>query len=596
LIGSILRIRYEITEELADGPIFTTYVANDRVQGREVTIRVFKQPFSSEPEFIEAVRRVVAKYSGVYSNGIEAMIEVDDHEGQPFLISEYSKGTSLEERILKLAPFSVSVAVSTAISICEGLSGLHQRNVAHGDVSAANIVMLPDGQCRLQLAGLWETFSASRTAGSVALPAMAAYLSPEISAGGMPSAQGDVYAVGILLYQLLSGRLPYSADTAVAMALKHATSGVPSVKIFNNAVPAALDEIVKRSMAKEPEVRYKDASELLSDLRILQDGLRFGRTLNWPLKQPQVEEKQPVAPKMSAIREPEKTEKKKKEKEPRDVPVWLLVMIAFFGAIVLALVGVYVVFNVSQPKLVTVPNVKGSKISEARKTLEGMKLKLRVSGQEENEQYPPDTVLELNPPPGRKLHEGATVSVRISSGSRLVEVPDLKGATVDKAKAMLEGLNLHLDGQVDQAPDPAADAGTIISQSPAAREKIARYSPVKVTISSGRSGGEAPRNDENEKQYLYNLTIKLSGINSAVTLKVDIQDSHGTRTIYEQMHDAEETVQVPAQGYGKEATFRIYYDDQLVKEIKKKAEGEAPADAAPPSGTGAPAATTGENP
>lgn len=580
MIGSVLRIRYEVVEQIADGPIFATYVARDRLQARDVTIRLFKQPYASETEFVEAVRRVVAKQAGLSAAGIEGYIEVDDHEGQPFLISEYTKGVPLTERIQKLAPFSVSVAVSTAISICEALASLHQRNTAHGDVSADNIVSLPDGQCRLQLAGLWEAYSSSQTAGAVALPGMAPYLAPEVSAGGMPSPSADVYAVGVLLYQLLSGRLPYNADSAVAMALKHATSGIPSVKIYNSAVPAVLDEIVKRAMAKAPGERYDDAGTLLSDLRILQDGLRFGRTLNWPLKKP-VEEKQPVAPKMSAIRETEKpgaAEKRKKEKEPRDVPVWLLVSIAFFGAVVLALVGVWIVFNISQPRLVTVPNVKGSKLAEARKTLEDMKLKLRVSRRESNERYPPDTILELNPPAGRKLHEGSTVNVKISVGSRFVAVPDLRKTTVDKAKSMLEALNLHLDNQVDSERNSSVDPGQIVSQSPSAGTKVERFTKVHVTINSGSdSGGDEQGSAKpEERQYLYSLKIKLTGIPASVMLRVDIEDSHGTRMVYQQMHDADETVEVPAQGYGKEATFKIYYDDELVKEVKKKADDLAP--------------------
>jgi serine/threonine-protein kinase len=178
---------------------------------------------------------------------------------------------------------------------------------------------------------------------------MSPYLAPEVSSGNLPSPSSDVYSVGILLYQLLSGRFPYSADTPVAMALKHATAGIPSVKIYNSAVPNALDEIVKKAMAKDPAVRYANASELLSDLRMLQDGLRFGKTLTWPLKTAPSPEKQPVAPKMSAIRE-EEAERAKKEREPRDVPIWLIAVFAFFAAVFLAAIGYFLIYNVSKPK------------------------------------------------------------------------------------------------------------------------------------------------------------------------------------------------------------------------------------------------------
>lgn len=585
MIGDVLRIRYELIESLGENAIFKCYLAKDRVQGREVTVRLFKSPFSQETAYTDAVRKVVQKYANTFGNGVEGLIDVDDHEGQAFLVSEYTQGQPLSERIDKLAPFSVSVAVSTAISICEGLNSLHQSGIAHGDVTAQNIVALPDGQCRLQLAGLWETYSASQTAGLVALPGMASYLAPEVSSGQMPSPTSDVYSVGILLYQLLSGRLPYSADTPVSMALKHATAGIPSVKIYNSAVPASLDEIVKKAMAKDPANRYASAAELLSDLRMLQDALRFGKTMQWPSKPAPAtttaaapKEKQPVAPKMSAIREPEEsTKKKKKEKEPRDVPIWMLVIFGFFAIAFLALIGVWVVFNVSQPKLVVVPNVKGAKLSEAQKTLEGLKLKIRVSGREINDVQPPDTILTMTPPAGRKLHEGSSVNVKISTGSRFVSVPDLKGKTMDSARSMLEAINLTLSDSYTTQPDSKLDAGLIISQSPDAKAKVDRFGRVTVVLSSGKSGGQVPINSDQDKQYVYNLKIKLTGLTEGIVLRVDILDARGERTIYESPHQPDDSIEIPAQGYGKEAKFKIFYDNQLVTTKEKKAEEEAPA-------------------
>ena len=577
MIGSVVSVRYEITDHLNEGPIFDTYRAKDRVRGREVLIRFIRQPFGNEPEFVERIRQTVDRYSGVTGPGVESMIEVDDDEGKPYLVSEFTSAQSLQQRIDKLAPFSVSVAVSTAISICEALNPLHQSHVAHGDVSAQNISSMPDGQCRLQLCGLWEAFGGSQTAGAAALPRMAPYLAPEVSAGSMPSPASDVYSVGILLYQLLSGRLPYSADTPTAMALKHATAGIPSVKIYNNAVPAALDEIVKKAMAKDPAQRYPNAQELLSDLRILQDGLRFGKTLNWPLRSSVQPEKQPVAPKMSAIREIEAEERRGREKEPRDVPVWLMGVFGFFALTFLALLGIWVVFNVSQPKLVVVPNVKGSKLPEARRTLETLGLKIRVSGRETNEVQPPDTILTMDPKAGVKRHEGATINVKISTGSRLVTIPDLRGMTIDKAKAMLEAINLSLSESYTTQPDPQLEAGLIISQSPDAKAKVDRFGRVSVVVSSGKSGGEVG-NAEDNKQYLYNLTIRLTGLAEGVVLRVDILDARGERTIYESPHEPDDVVEIPAQGYGKQATFKIFYDNQLVSTKVKEAEGEAQSD------------------
>ncbi len=578
MIGTLLSIRYELLNKVGESPIFEVYQARDRVKGKDVTIRVFRPPFSGEPEFLTRASETIDRYSRFGGPGVEAMVEVDDDQGVAFLVSEFTSAQSLQERIDKLAPFSVSVAVSTTISICEGLNSLHVGGAAHGDVSAKSIAVMPDGQCRLQLVGFWEAYSGSQTAGMVALPAMAAYLAPEVSAGSLPSPSSDVYSLGVLLYQLLSGRLPYSADNPVALAMKHATAGIPSVRIFNNAVPNALDEIVKKAMAKDPSVRYSSAGDLLSDLRMLQDGLRFGKAMQWPLKPAAASaDKQPVAPKMSAIREPETADvKKKKDREPRDVPIWLVALFGIGAAVFIGLIVIWVVFNVSQPKLVSVPNVKGSKLSEARKTLDNMGLKLRISGRETNDLQPPDTILDMAPPAGSKRHEGATVNVRISTGSRFVTLPDLRGITLDKAKAMLEAINLTLSDSHTTQTDPSLETGLIISQSPDAKAKVERFARVSVVVSSGKSGGSSSSSSNEDKQYLYNLTIKLTGLTEDVVLRVDILDTKGERTIYENSHKPDDAVQIPAQGFGKEATFKIYYDNQLVTTKEKKAEEEAP--------------------
>ena len=575
MIGEVLQGRYEVLEQLGTGPVFDSFRAKDLTLAREVTIRVFRPPFEGEPDFVSAVRTTIDRYSNILGIGIEAMIELGVHEGVPFIVSEHTPGQPLQARVAKLAPFSVSVAVSTAISICEGLNSLHHASVAHGDLSAHNIAVQPDGRCRLQLAGLWEAYSASKSAGLAVLPGMAPYLAPEVSAGGMPTPSSDVYAVGIWLYQLLSGRFPYSADTPVAMALKHASAGVPSVKIYNNAVPAVLDEIVKKAMAKDPAQRYATASDLLADLRILQDGLRFGRTLNWPLRPAAAAAggKVPVAPKMSAIRDQDDGGREKPEKVARDVPMWMIAVLGFFGALFLILIGVWIVFNVSQPRLVVVPNIKGSKVAEATRTLKSLKLNLQISGRETNDVQPPDTVLSMSPIAGSKRHEGSTIYVKISTGSRYVTVPDLRGTTLDKARTMLQAINLTLSENVTTQPDFKYDPGLIIAQSPDPKAKVDRFGRVSVIISGGKTGGSVNDPDQ-DKQYLYNLKIKLTGLTERVMLRVDISDARGERPVYEVPHEPNDTVEIPTPGYGKKAVFKIYYDNQLVLTKEQVAEEE----------------------
>jgi eukaryotic-like serine/threonine-protein kinase len=577
VIGTVLSIRYELTQTLGESPVFTAYAARDRVSGRDVCVRVLKSPFASEKGFAQKLAEAGKKGTSVQHPGIEGIWEADEHEDAPFLVGELSRGVSLGDRIRKLAPFSVPVSVGIAISMLEALDALHNTGHVHGDLNTNNIVSMPDGSVRLQLAGVWEAYSESPSAGSLVLPTMAPYLAPEVSAGEMPNQSTDVYSAGIVLYELLAGRLPYIADTPVGMAARHAGSATPSVRMFNPSVPTVLDEIVKKSMAKDPASRYTKAGEMLSDLRMLQDALRFGRSLSWPIRPSAVGAKQPVAPKMSAARDEQKEEQRQRERPSRDIPVWVMMSAAFSVAIVLVLVLGLILFQSIRPRDVDVPNIEGMTVAEARNSIAGLNLDLRIGAREASDKHPADTIMEVYPPPGDKVREGAQLSVRVSSGSRFVEVPDLRGRTEDQAKSLLSSLNLQMDDRVEHVRRSNVEAGMIVEQVPEPRTKVERFTNVRVKIASGDGRPVMPTTRSNDNvKYLYSLRIGLSSITEPVELRVDMTDARGTSTIYERRHMPGDVVDASADGFGAEAVFRVFYNGEMVSQVRKRADEEAP--------------------
>jgi eukaryotic-like serine/threonine-protein kinase len=575
LIGRLVRGRYEVAGLIFEGPIFSAYAARDRQTGRDVCLRIVHRPFNSEPGFVQALKAVVSRYRALPGASIERIEEVFSERDETYLLGDLVRSPTLGDRIRKLAPFSIPASVSMAISLCQSIEPVHRAKLVHGDVSGQNVIVMANGDVKLQLTGIWEAYSASSGAGAAVLASLAPYLAPEVSQGDMPSPSSDVYAIGILMFELLTGRAPYAADSSVATAMRHVNSPTPSVRDLNPSVPEVLDEIVKKAMAKSPADRYRNATELMAHLRILQDALRFGKTLTWPLAganarpTPIVNPSQPVAPRMSAIREPEDETVREKRRKERDVPIWMMLIIAFLIAVVLSLLGVWLAFNFSKPKLITVPNIRGLTTSEARSMLDPLKISLRILRKQADNKAPQDQILDVSPEPGQSVREGSAVGVVVSAGSRFIEVPDLKGETLDKAISVLNSLGLELDSSTDNAPDPSVPAGQVARQTPDKGTRVERGSRVRLTTSSGPPTEAAPTSEV--PAFIYTLDIKVSNGGKSTRVRVDISDEQGVRLAYEERHASGETAHVSVKGYGPEATFRIYYDDVKVKELTQKA-------------------------
>jgi len=581
MIGSVLRIRYAVNQLLYENAVFTAYVAFDQVAGKDVCVKVFKPPFSQEKEFVDATFYHAQKASAVQHPGIEKVLELDDHEGQPFLVCELAKGTVLRERLRRFAPFSVPVAVGMASAVCEPLYALHKAGIVHGDISAENIIIGADGSAVLLQSGQWQAYGHSRTAGMVCLPSMAPYLAPEISAGGMPSPESDVYAVGVLLYELLTGHAPYRADTPVALAMKHANETPPRVKALNSSVPMVLDEITHKALSKDPLQRYRSVGELLSDLRYLQDALRFGRSLSWPIRPEALSERPKVAPKMSAVREPEALQPKKArirevvDDEPvaSDVPVWMRMAATFVVAIFVFFIGWWLFISLNTKKEVKVPNIIGQPISEAANILATNRLRLQVARKQASDKYDADTIIECNPAVGETVKEDKVIFVTISTGSRFVEVPDLRGFTLDKAQSLLKKLNLECDDMVLYKRSKNVAEGLVVDQNFEPRSSVEQGTKIQLTVSSGERGRDSTNDSE---VHDYEVNVTLTGLTDPVTLRVDIVDDRGQQTIFEEERQPEETVTIKAKGWGKEVTFKIYYDGELKKQITQSATEAVP--------------------
>ncbi|MFN7171771.1 MAG: PASTA domain-containing protein [Fimbriimonadaceae bacterium] len=580
MIGRLVDDQYEIIQSLGSGPIFDAFVARDRRHGSDVSLRFFRDEFREEHRFIDAVKQVSARVGRVNSSRIEKIFGTTDDEPSG-LIGEYDPGVTLHERVRKLAPFSVPHVLTYGIQICEGLEALHAKGIIHGDVGAHNIIILPDENLKLQKAGLWESYSQSRRAGMAALPLMAPYLAPEVSAGAMPSEQSDLYSLGVVLFECLTGRLPYISQSARELMQMHSGATIPRVRDYNAAVPGVLDKVVQKLLAKDPAERYASAAELERELKVLQDAVRFGKPLKWPITSSKAATPTPkVAPRVGVIRdaEPKKSSlRRRKREEDPDLPLW-----ARWGMFGLAAFAVFVIaglliFNYIQPRKVTIPNVTGSTLAEATNVLESTGFRVTVTSREPSEQFKVNQVIESNPRAGDSLAMGSTIGLVVSTGSKFVVVPNLRGRTYDEARQILEEIYLTISEPVtrERSSEPH---GTVITQNPAPGSKLAQQQSVRITISRGPEWtGERPESalpsfaprTGNEQVFSINFVLEAD---SAIRVRIEATDDSGTRTIFDGVRQPGDKITASAESRSPEVSFQIYYNDRPVGDpIKQRA-------------------------
>lgn len=582
MIGTVYGARYEAIQDLEQTPLFSCFKAMDRQTGRDVRLRVVDQAFVHERAFIQALKDHTNDLLALQHPSIEKTLDFVEDDENVAIVVESTQGSTLDERVKRLASFSVQLALSTVVGVCEALVAAHQAGYVHGDVSGRNVLVTPSGSVKLSMTGYWSTFSQSSKAGLAMLRGIAPYLSPEVTAGGMPSVASDVYAVGVLLYQMLSGRYPFSGDSTVAIATKHASAPYPSLRQINMSVPEALDELIKKCLAKPPTDRYATAADLLSDLRAVQDALRFGRPLSWPIRRGEAEPML-VAPVVESPEQPVKAKAKTapapkrrpaREQDVDGMPKWAVVLMYLSGLALLGAVGAWIAFNTHQPRLIELPNVVNKSQAEAGNILSKMHLKMAVDRYAASEKYPAGVVIEQDPLPGKeKVKEGGIVQVVISKGGRFVEVPDLRGRSTDEAQRLLEAIDLQLGETTEKVRDKELAEGLIVSQVPEPHKKVERTSKVKVKVSNG----DRKVQDEEQavQRYVYKLKITMPPGSDSKLVRVDMTDDQQTQTIFEEEKQPSDTFEVEAEGTGKEAIFRVFFDNELVKQVTKKADEAA---------------------
>jgi len=497
---SIVDNRYVLSSVLGGGGMGKVFLARDTVLERDVALKVLREQYAESDEFVGRFEREAKAAASLNHPNIVSVYDRGEAEdGSYYIAMEYVPGGTLKDRILD-GPMDAGEAVRLGVQIAEALRVAHEAGVVHRDVKPHNVLLADSGDAKVADFGIARAASAAPLSGSGLVLGTAKYMSPEQAMGDPVGPRSDLYSLGVVLYEMLTGEVPFEADSSVGVAMKHVTESPRPPRETTAGVPEALDALVMRLLGKKPEDRYPGAAELVEDLRRLGEGLPAVFAAS---AQPETATERLDAP--AAVPGGPGGTGGTGHRPPRRGRKRLLVAAATALVAVLGLAALILSRGLDGPIVGSleealgvekgeVPRVVGLTEQDARERLAeegfGVAVERRASAKKDE-----GRVLEQSVPAGKEVERGSRIALAVGSGPRTVETPDLVDLTLAEAEEKLEEADLEL-GDRKEAPSEGVPAGEVSAQDPAAGKKTEAGTEVDLTVSSGPpAGGGAPSGD-----------------------------------------------------------------------------------------------------
>jgi serine/threonine-protein kinase len=497
LTGVLIDGRYEIHDLLARGGMATVYTALDTRLDRIVAVKVMHSHLAQDEEYVSRFIREAKAAASLTHPNVIAVHDQGWHQGGPpavFLVMEYVEGPTLRDILRERGKMSVDEALDILEEILAGIGAAHRAGIVHRDIKPENVILADDGRIKVADFGLARELSSGSTLTADAGLVMGSisYLSPEQVERGVADARSDVYASGIILFELLTGKKPFEGESAIQVAYKHVNDDVPLPSSLNANVPPAVDALVRRATARDADMRPRDASIFLREVKSVREGDHSPALISpppVPPATPVINETHPSP--VSEIAMGESNSKKSKRmstpkvagpKRPKQKRTKRNRAIAALVAI--ALGGWLWYVTVGPGASVASPSLLGLSIDEATQEAQAAGLKIQIKSRAFDEQIPQDHVITSSPAGGAQVDKGSTISIVVSKGAERFVIPTLTGLSLAEATNALSDLNLKLSTLAEEY-DATIPLGYIISSTPAAGQKVKRSTVVKVVVSKG---------------------------------------------------------------------------------------------------------------
>ena len=497
--GYLLGDRYRIIDTLGEGGMANVYLAEDIILQRKVAVKILRLDLQKEPQTLARFQREALATSELSHPNIVMVLDVGTDHGLPYMVMEYVDGPDLKEYIRANSPLNLGNIIKIMDQILSAMSLAHKHNVIHRDLKPQNILMDKHGNIKIADFGIAVALNQNSVTQTNSAIGSVHYMSPEQTRGGLVTKQSDIYSLGIILYELITGNVPFNGDSAVSIALKHAQEPIPSIRKQDPNIPQPLENVVLKATAKDPRDRYDSAKEMKDDLDTSLEPSRA----NEPVFKPthgNNDDETIILPNFKPNRVVEKTDAENRTQEKtadyqknrssftqalRKYKWWWL----FVGMAAVLIIGLmFFVLDNNKNSDIRIPDVTNLSEKKARNKLENVGLKVGKIKHRNSDSIDRGKVIETSPVAGSEIKRGRYIDLYISDGAGMVQVPDVTGDEYGIAVQKLEKLGFEVirENQFSSSVPP----DHVISQSVAADVEV---KPEQTTITLVISKGKNPR-------------------------------------------------------------------------------------------------------
>ena len=543
LEGKLLGNRYEIIEKIGNGGMATVYKATDKVLKRNVAVKILRDEFTTDDEFIKRFEVEAQSAARLTHPNIVSIYDVGVDGNLYYIVMELIQGKTLKEIIVKeKGPLPWKWSINVSIQIASALEMAHRNNIIHRDIKPHNIIITEDGVAKVTDFGIAKAVSNSTITAFGTTIGSVHYFSPEHARGGFTDAKSDLYSLGVVMYEMVTGRVPFDADTPVSVALKHMQEEPVEPIELNPNLPIAVNKIIMRALQKDTTLRYQTASEMLVDLKksLKDPEVDFVEELEYdPTAKTQVID-------TNAYRDNKQTKNSSGKKDGKfktfvKTHKGLSIFIGLLLLFVLSLGGTMLVLNLTNPPEVAMPNVVGLSKEEAQKEIENVKLKFEIEKEEYNKDVPEGFIISQDPTymeKFNKVKQGSTVKVVVSKGEEKTTVPKVVGMEKDKAVKALEDAKLKVE--IVEESSKKVQEGYVISQETSPDTEAFAGDTIKIHVSTGVEKATVP-DVIGKSQADAKKTLEAQGFVVAVTTSEDSSKENGI--VLKQSLDSGKTVE-----------------------------------------------------